>query len=89
MLSPQRRSASSPRALTANVRRDLPDAYLVHMVLSQFEDRRHREGMADRLRREDVEDRAVALPRLQRYHEGRAKLVKHDDLMQELGLDPD
>lgn len=85
--SSRRRSAFSPRALTANIRRDLPDAYVVHAVLSQLEDRRYREETEERLRREDAEDRAVALPRLRRYRKGSSELIKHEDLMRELDID--
>lgn len=38
-------------------------------------------------RREDAEDCAVALPRLARYRQERAKLIEHEDLMQELGIE--
>jgi len=40
-------------------------------------------------RREDAEDHTVALPRLQRYRTGQAKLIRHEDLIQKLELDLD
>ena len=43
--------------------------------------------LAERRAEEDAADLAVALPRLERYRKGRARLVKHDDLMRDLNLD--
>lgn len=42
--------------------------------------------VAERRSREDAEDLAVALPRLERYRKGQAQLVEHDDLMRDLEL---
>ena len=43
--------------------------------------------LAERRSQEDAEDLAVALPRLERYRKGQARLVGHDDLMRDLDLD--
>ena len=43
--------------------------------------------VAERRFQEDAEDLAVALPRLERYRKGQARLVGHDELMRDLGLD--
>lgn len=80
----------SPRALTANTLPGTPDIY----IRGQLHRPREHEGsnsesLEERRRREDAEDRVVALPRLRRYREGRAKLTRHEDLMRELNIDPE
>lgn len=37
--------------------------------------------------REDAEDLAVALPRLERYRKGQAQLIGHEELMRDLDID--
>lgn len=43
--------------------------------------------VTERRTREDAEDLAVALPRLERYRKGQARLIGHEDLMCDLDLD--
>lgn len=43
--------------------------------------------VTERRSREDAEDLAVALPRLERYRKEQARLVEHEDLMRDLELD--